>query len=196
MFNQGTWSPERQFADQFERTSSGYVYRRNRRGPAIAVSTGERDEFVTKFRRDSSVLRWVFFAGCLVGLVVIIVIASRFENPPGIGWLTFFAVAVPGFIYLWIGLWISDAPARALRGRECEAPALSNGEYGRQILARMTYRQLAGLAFAAVIFAVFVSMDNDPREGWNALWLLAPGFGLSVACIQSIRKWRLERGRK
>jgi MFS family permease len=193
MFDESAWSPARQFEDQFERTSTGYLYRRNRRGPAIAVSTGERDRFVAKFRRRTALLWWGVLAAGLAGVVLSVVIASTIAEVSNFGMIVFLVLGPLGLAYFAASLWAFDAPARALRDRAVEAPALTNGEHGRRILARLTYRQLAGVAALGVVFAVFVSMRYDPREGWNALWLLSPAFCLSAACVQAIRKWRLER---
>ncbi len=57
------------------------------------------------------------------------------------------------------------------------------------MLNRMTYRQLAGGAFAGVLLVFNVSGKYDIFAGWGRLWFVLAGALVALFAIQSFRKW-------
>lgn len=180
------------FDDQFERSASGYFYRRNGTGPVIEVSVRERDQFVDTFVRRSRAAYWAMLAGVVFALLGGVYLTLRFENLPSfavvVGTLAPVVVA-----YLLANRWMFGEPERALRQRVASQPALTKAQREDWLFKRISYGNLAGVAFAAIAYGTAMALKYDPREGWNALWLVVPVGALVGIGIQTGRKWLHDR---
>ncbi len=179
------------FVAQFEPDGQGFLYRRNRTGPAVRLNAEEHADFVSGFARSLRLAGWaVFGTTVFVGLTAGVWSAwagtdVRPWAPLGVGVLLLaFALIV---------LWLWNAPARQLAYRVPTAPGLSRDERRRQALARINYGVLA-MGLLAVPFMLWnASRAWDILHGWGRLWIVAGVALFVLIAVQAFRKWRYER---
>ena len=181
------------FDAQFEAADGGrLLYRRNQKGEPIPVSTAERERFVQQYVRRV----WLILGGMMIGLlaftgiVIWRTVATNSELPDLLIYIGTAAIAVVG-----IGLmyWVRGAPARELIGRTPIGRERTRDEMRKLMLQKMSYGQLAAVAFAGAILPFTLRSQGDILHGWGRLWLAFGAALVLLAGIQAFRKWRLDR---
>jgi FtsH-binding integral membrane protein len=177
------------FAAQFvpNGDGDGFVYRRNQKGPAIAVSADERNAFVAAFSRWMDIQMLVVLVGGIVAVVLAYVIFPAVDYPMvgitiGVG--VVLAAVLLGLKLAW------DAPAKALATRPVAAPALSPEEARRLVLAQTTWSQF----LLPVIWSVYFLLRYVARaqtERWALAWLASGLALLGVTGFRAYQKLRL-----
>lgn len=189
----GSWDSARQaFADQFEQDTGGLVYRRSRKGEAIRVSAEERQEFIDGFDRDLWRAMFVMIASTtlMLGGISLLSVLKGWNLPEGVVVVGIFAASIPYFAYY---RWAWGAPSRALEGRTPIARERSPDEVRQLRFQRMTYRNLAAAAGAAVVLPLVGSRHDHLFSGWGRLWLAAGAALLLFVGVQAFRKWQFDQ---
>jgi hypothetical protein len=176
------------FAGQFERTATGYLYRRGGRGPALPLSVEEYERSTTGYGRWLIAIFIGFFAAMIGGSMIL---APLFPQAEMIGPIVM-TVAIGGILYLCIRR-AMYAPARALAGRTPVAPARSGDDVARPVMAKLTYDRIFSTGGSLVVVALFEVHESPPAA------LVCAGSGVVVIIFGCLRKWRwdaAERRRK
>jgi len=180
------------FEAQFEVAGENrYLYRRNQKGEAIPVTEEDRDRFISQYLRRI----WVIMGGMMAVLLAFIAVvfwrvaATNSELPDvliyvGMGGITVVAV---GLMY-----WVRGAPARELQGRTPVARERSTEEMHAIFFKKISYDQLAGVAFIGAILPFTLRSHPDVFHGWARLWFVFGAAIVVVAAVQAFRKWRFE----
>jgi hypothetical protein len=175
------------FAAQFAGEGDGFLYRRNQKGPAIAVSAEERDAFVAAFSRWMDIQMLVVLVGGITAVVLAYVIFPLLAYPMvaiTIGVSVILAAVLVGLKLAW------DAPARALATRPVAAPALSPAEARRLAIDQTTWSQMAVWVVWASIW--FLQYFTHRETRWLAPAALAAGVGLlGMTALRAYQKLRL-----
>jgi hypothetical protein len=187
----GSYDANSMFADQFEADGKGgYLYRKSLRGPAIRVSTAERDAFIDQFVRSHRFLQRALAASVLVAILVLVSASQwlgRNLTDSAIFPLTCAAVGI--FLLVWHRIW--NAPAAALEWRTPVSRALSRAE-ARQLVVRRTSWLHLGLCALLVPFSILHAMSaRDPFAHW--LWIAFATLMIVGLPLQAFRKWRVDR---
>ena len=182
----------RSFALQFEPNGIGYLYRRDRRGPALRLSVEEREDFVSGYARAVRVLSW----SIVVGILAVFGVLAAMGIEDGPVWHRIGVTAVVAVGFMAAHTWIWYAPARVLSYRVPSAPAAPPEDRRALFFARLEYPKLA-LGLVAAPFMVWsASRVTDILHGWGRLWILAAVALILLVLIQAFRKWRYERTRR
>ena len=179
----------RSFALQFEPDGVGFLYRRDRKGPALRLSAEERDDFVAGYARAVRILSW----SIVVGIVAVfgVLAAMGIEDRPNEHRLAVAAVVVIGFMAA--HTWVWYAPARVLSYRVPTAAPTPPEDRKVSFFARIEYPKLA-LGLAAAPFMVWsASRVTDVLHGWGRLWVVAGVSLFVLIAVQAFRKWWYER---
>ena len=179
------------FADQFEAEGDGFVYRKSQKGPAIRVSTAERERFIADYDRRQRHSTWVIIVGLslLVLAFAIWSVVAEAELSDPVMYLAISSVAAMSIGYM---LWSWGAPARELQRRTPVAGERSRDEMKRRMLAKLSYRQLASTALLAVV-ACWSLAAKSGFAGWGRLWLGLAGLTVVFTAISAFRKWRFDQ---
>jgi hypothetical protein len=176
------------FDDQFERSGTGYLYRKNMRSAAVQVSVEERDRFVAAFARTQ---RRATLALVVATVIAILLLALLVPGDNGrISDLATYGV-VSGLIGLFALFWhwTWNAPVRALRGRTPVGLRRTRSETRRVILSRMTWGQLA-IGYVAIGYGWWrVAAGHDLLSGWWRLWIAVGVALIGLAAWQAYQKW-------
>jgi len=178
--------PSDSFAAQFARDGDGFLYRRNQKGPAIAVSVEERDAFVAAFSRWMDIQMLVVLIGGILAVVLAYVIFPAADYPmEGItlGVALVMTAVLIGLKRAW------DAPSRALAERPHAAPALSAAEARRRALARTSWAQIALPGILSIYFFARYALRGEER--WALAWLVIGLAGLAATAVRAYWKLRL-----
>jgi hypothetical protein len=179
------------FTLQFEKTGSGWEFRRYGRGAAIPVSDAEHEAFVAAFIRRIRHLSWGLMGSVAILALGMAIAAGIIPGPAP--YAAAGVLGAGGFILFMIA-WFQTfaAPSAALARRTPVAGALSKDEARERAFSRMSWGQLALVPFAAAVMTI-------PGRGMN-MWvgsgrwfLVAPAALLLLTAVQAFRKWRLER---
>jgi hypothetical protein len=188
--------PVRQmFADQFEPSGNGFVYRRYTRDAPIEVSAQERDRYVTTFNQ------FIKYAsrGATGGTVVLIggIVAYSFQTGEDISLLALYVGLGLVFVaYMVVYFWVWNIPARELRGRGTAGAARSKAEMRQRALEKMNYGQIGAMLISAAALLIKVSRKEDIFTGWDRLWLVFGVFIAILAMVLAFRKWRFDSQRQ
>jgi len=180
------------FVDQFEADGNGYIYRRNSKGPAIRVTSAERDMFIADFSRSLNRLWW----GLILGMVVAIggcVAWFAIEGGDVSEWSIWIGLLPVFVLYMlfWRRAW--NAPTRKLATRSQVAPERSKDEFRRLMLQRLTWGRLGGAAASFAIAMFYLGRRFNLLVGWNRLWLVLAGVAFLALLRQAFRKWQFDR---
>ncbi|AYJ85909.1 hypothetical protein D3Y57_07895 [Sphingomonas paeninsulae] len=181
------------FADQFEALDDGYfIYRYNRSGAPIKVSSSERTAFVDGFIKARRRASWGLVVGTIATVALVTAVFGRMDDA-GMSRGTYIGagISVLGFFLFWRWAW--KAPVRALADRQCEGPALGKSEAKLAALKRMTWGQLVWSGLVTVIGGAWVSSKFDILSGWNRLWLIGIILFVGLLCWRIWQKWQAER---
>jgi len=175
------------FAAQFVREGDGFLYRRNQKGPAIAVSAEERDAFVAAFSRWMDIQMLVVLVGGIVAVVLAFVVFPLFAYPMVA--ITIGVGVVLGAVLIGLKLaW--DAPAKALASRSVVAPALSRAEAHRVDIATSSWSEI--VAQALVSSLLLIEFGSHPNtEPWALSGLAVGVVGLGHAALRAYWKFRV-----
>jgi hypothetical protein len=181
----------RLFADQFEPDGADFLYRKSMKGAPIRVSASERDRFVEAFNRSIKFRIWGLVGGLIVLCMALAFYAAAAHSTPSN------TVLYSGFgailaAYMAAHYWTWNAPLRELQGRSTLGPARSRAEMRRLLLAKMTYREIAGVAGTALIVLFQINRKQDLLAGRNLLCLILAAIILVLAAAQALRKWRYD----
>lgn len=172
------------FRDQFTPTDGGYLYRRGSRGPALPVSTSDRDAFVDEFDRALRRLQW----SGILSAALLFAAAAWFQHagPAFLGRYAFLGAAVLFFIAWGSLTWAAwNRPHRLLDGRAPVAGRLSGREVRANGLRTLPWRVLIlgmGLAIALAVRVAFEPWSPASRSYYAlAAVLFALVAGMAVA---------------
>lgn len=180
------------FADQFEPSGDGFLYRRNLKEAAVRVSATERDMFEAQFRTR---IRWIMWSIVPATLLLIagLVLWGPDVHTSSSEMATYAGSAAILIPFLLAYRWAWNSPARALDRRAQLGEPRTREEMKRLTFARLTYGQLgSGVAIAAVLM-LNVADKHDVLHGWGRLWLVFFAALLILLGAQAFRKWRFDR---
>lgn len=169
---------------QFERVDGGYLFRRDRCGPAIRVSIAERDAFAAAGRRA---LLWHVAALLVCGAAGWLAV-DRLINDGGEITTAILLGIVEALIamILYASLrWHADAPGRALAGRPIERPA-RDPDFAK----RLDTVSIIGLMLV-LPFMICLSTLSDKVSVTVQIGLISASVMLGLFLL--VRRWRFNR---
>ena len=183
------------FEAQFEPAGEDkYLYRRNQKGPAIPVTTDERERFVRQYVRSIWFIMWGMMVVLLAfwGLAIWWTLSARGDFPDVTMYVGTGVITVGAIVPMY---WMRGAPARELEGRTPVAAERSTEQTREMMFHKMTYGQLAGAAAFGPLVPVMMAFGRHPIDvfhGWGRLWLVLGAALTLFAAVQAFRKWRFE----
>jgi peptidoglycan/LPS O-acetylase OafA/YrhL len=183
------------FADQFESSDSGLVYRKSMKGAPIPISIAERDDFITIFDRHLRYAIWSIIILMLLGVCLLVAFIPE-DEISFFNALMYIGIALILCFFMAIYYWAWNGPARALERRAAVGGARSRTEMKQLMLAKTSYGQLMAAAAGYFVMLWGVSERHDIFHGWGLLWLALGLIILVLSAIQAIRKWRFDRAGK
>ena len=185
--------PAEQFGAQFERTETGYLYRKGLRVAPVEVTVAERDAFVDAYARRARLLRWALTAALILMIAALVTIEVAFdiELPE---WSTFVGtmVLIAGFLFVWSRAW--NAPWTLVKSRAAVGPPPSRAELQRATYAQLSWGQLtfSSLIMFVGMLANLPSVDGPMTTArWGALLFF--GLAFLAGCSLAVSKFRLGR---
>jgi hypothetical protein len=181
------------FAAQFTPDGDEVVYRYNHVGPALPLSSDERDRFIAAFRAGYGKLFWRSVAA-MVGVTVIAIVAQIALQLSPEDWVAevgLFVGLMPGMALLVVGFRrLTAAPAVALAARTPVAAPLPVAAFRRaQLAATPWWRFVPSLMISAVLTWRFHLIDN-PLAPHNLVFSVLVVGSLALVVVQGFRKWR------
>ena len=183
------------FAAQFTVEDGRLVFRKSRRGPAVALSETERDNLIRQFTRRMS---WLVYGGGLASVFVVLLglaalIMADIDPPPIAITL---AACLPSVLLVLAVFWAWNEPSRRLAGRAVTGQALSKDEARRRGLDRLKWAQLLTALGGVAIIAVRIKWNRNLLSGDNLFYVALAGALLVLVAVQAVRKLRREQQRK
>ena len=179
------------FAEQFEQSGAGFLYRKSRKGAPIAVTAEERDRYIAAYAVFTRYGFWVMIAAVLILSFAAASLGQAGRALPDSAFTA--GTLLICLLFLAAHYWAWNAPMRELRGRGFAGPAPSPEEAARQTFARITWPQLGlGLVAAAYLILRYGVGDNWDLSR-NGLVLGVAVLIMAVILFQAFRKWRIER---
>jgi hypothetical protein len=186
-------NPAELFAEQFEPTETGYLYRKDRRCAPVEVTKAERDAFVEAFARSARLQRWGLLGAAILIIFALVTIETVFDiDVPE--WSTFLStiVLVAGFTFAWSRSW--NAPSSVVKSRPPVGPAPSRAELERVTFSQLSWR-LVIYWWLVTLVGVLANLPSGRGSMNTVSWgsLLFFGVAFLAGCFLVISKLRLSR---
>jgi hypothetical protein len=181
------------FAAQFMPERDGYIYRRGQRGPAIRVTTAEREAFVATFDRAIGRFGWSIVLATIVVLGALEILPVVLPGPlRGYEESVATALLVASFMLAW--WWIRNAPARALERRAQLDQGVSGADFRRAALLAMPWSLPVIAALFQIVLIVRVAVfEPDPFGPQQWSYYAVAAVGLTAMAVIAWFKWRARR---
>jgi hypothetical protein len=185
---------KRAFAEQFEKETSGYLFRENQQGAAIPVSDVERDAFVKRYGIAATILSFLFVAGFLGIVFAIGTYTDQMESPPSDETIIAGVIGITvvlAMVYIIAVLRIWRTPVRVLARRSAVRMERSSDAAAAAMISKIGWTQL-GFGAIAIAFAVLkFSRNYDLTQGMGLILTSLAGLAALVLAYQAYRKWKL-----